>query len=151
MKSIKMLIMCWIFWFFCLVNMSFAYKELLIEKRGGRPIRVIKVVLDGEHLPLRTEEKQLSSSQKTLAEIRQLMVHSSVQMIIPLVRLTEKDWRILFLRECSLETVKIGVDFEEIRVSEWYFPLINREIHFLYREIHEKVISDFEVISTRID
>lgn len=28
---------------------TFAYKELLIEQRGGRPIRVIKVVLDGEH------------------------------------------------------------------------------------------------------
>lgn len=44
-----------VFWFFLLfgvfslINTSFAYKELLIENRGGRPIRVIKVVLDGEH------------------------------------------------------------------------------------------------------
>ena len=27
----------------------FAYKEVLIENRGGKPIRVIKVVLDGQH------------------------------------------------------------------------------------------------------
>ncbi len=27
---------------------SFAYQEVLIEERGGKPIRVIKVVLDGE-------------------------------------------------------------------------------------------------------
>lgn len=31
------------------ISSSFAYQELMIEKRGGRPIRVIKVVLDGEH------------------------------------------------------------------------------------------------------
>ena len=28
---------------------TFAYKELIIENRDGKPIRVIKVVLDGEH------------------------------------------------------------------------------------------------------
>jgi len=26
-----------------------AYQEILIEERGGKPIRVIKVILDGEH------------------------------------------------------------------------------------------------------
>lgn len=26
-----------------------AYKELLLENRGGHPIRVVKVILDGEH------------------------------------------------------------------------------------------------------
>ncbi|HOQ79161.1 MAG TPA: phosphodiester glycosidase family protein [Candidatus Absconditabacterales bacterium] len=31
------------------VGNVFAYKELLLEVRGGKPIRVIKVVLDGEH------------------------------------------------------------------------------------------------------
>lgn len=35
---------------FCgLWGISHGYKELMIEERGGRPIRVIKVVLDGEH------------------------------------------------------------------------------------------------------
>lgn len=42
----------WLFSFllsFLTISSSFAYQELMIEKRGGRPIRVIKVVLDGEH------------------------------------------------------------------------------------------------------
>ena len=34
---------------FSFVWNTFAYKELLIENRGGKPIRVIKVVLDGQH------------------------------------------------------------------------------------------------------
>lgn len=68
MKSIKMLIMCWIFWFFCLVNMSFAYKELLIEKRGGRPIRVIKVVLDGEHFVVASPAKDGGETTEQLAK-----------------------------------------------------------------------------------
>ena len=35
-------------WLFFVGNV-FAYKELLLENRGGKPIRVIKVVLDGQH------------------------------------------------------------------------------------------------------
>lgn len=31
------------------LNPLYAYQELMIEERGGKPIRVIKVVLDGEH------------------------------------------------------------------------------------------------------
>lgn len=39
-----------LFSFFCLFfNFSGAYQEVLIEERGGKAIRVIKVVLDGEH------------------------------------------------------------------------------------------------------
>lgn len=34
---------------FNIQNHTHAYKELMIEERGGKPIRVIKVVLDGEH------------------------------------------------------------------------------------------------------
>ncbi|MBF0932457.1 MAG: hypothetical protein HXJ92_03585, partial [candidate division SR1 bacterium] len=38
-----------LFCLFGLTNSSFAYKELMIEERGGHAIRVIKVGLDGEH------------------------------------------------------------------------------------------------------
>lgn len=34
---------------FWLLPNTYAYKELMIEERAGKPIRVIKVVLDGEH------------------------------------------------------------------------------------------------------
>ncbi len=34
---------------FLSIGSTFAYKELIIENRDGKPIRVIKVVLDGEH------------------------------------------------------------------------------------------------------
>lgn len=30
-------------------NGVFSHQEILIEERGGKPIRVIKVILDGEH------------------------------------------------------------------------------------------------------
>ena len=46
-KLIYWLVLSFICFFF--VNSSYAYKELLIENRGWRPIRVIKVVLDWEH------------------------------------------------------------------------------------------------------
>lgn len=44
----------YIFWFFSLIGFTiasstFAYKELLIENRDKHPIRVIKVILDGQH------------------------------------------------------------------------------------------------------
>ncbi|MDR0369449.1 MAG: hypothetical protein LBH96_02725 [Candidatus Peribacteria bacterium] len=32
-----------------MISSTFAYQEILIEERGGKPIRVIKVILDGEH------------------------------------------------------------------------------------------------------
>ncbi|HKL44231.1 MAG TPA: phosphodiester glycosidase family protein [Candidatus Absconditabacterales bacterium] len=41
--------MLFIFALFFFVGNVFAYKELLLENRGGKPIRVIKVVLDGQH------------------------------------------------------------------------------------------------------
>ncbi len=43
----KKLILCFVILLF--VGNVFAYKELLLEVRWGKPIRVIKVVLDGEH------------------------------------------------------------------------------------------------------
>ena len=38
-----------IFSFLILPNYVSAYQEILIENRGGHAIRVIKVILDGEH------------------------------------------------------------------------------------------------------
>ena len=38
-----------IFSFLVLPNYVSAYQEILIENRGGHAIRVIKVILDGEH------------------------------------------------------------------------------------------------------
>jgi hypothetical protein len=38
-----------IFSFLVLSNYVAAYQEILIENRGGHAIRVIKVILDGEH------------------------------------------------------------------------------------------------------
>jgi hypothetical protein len=35
-----------------------AYQELLIEERGGKPIRVIKVILDGEHFVVSSIAKE---------------------------------------------------------------------------------------------
>ncbi|MCK9466853.1 MAG: phosphodiester glycosidase family protein [Candidatus Absconditabacterales bacterium] len=43
----KKLILAFMTLFF--IGNVFAYKELLLENRGGKPIRVIKVILDGEH------------------------------------------------------------------------------------------------------
>ncbi len=48
--------------------MSFAYKELLIEKRGGRPIRVIKVVLDGEHFVVASPAQDWGATTEQLAK-----------------------------------------------------------------------------------
>ena len=38
-------------------NYTYAYQELLIENRGGHPIRVIKVILDGEHFVISSVAK----------------------------------------------------------------------------------------------
>lgn len=48
MKIILRILSVFILSLLCLWN-TFAYKELLIENRGGKPIRVIKVVLDWQH------------------------------------------------------------------------------------------------------
>jgi len=45
MKKILRILCILLFWFSFIWN-AFAYKELLIENRGGKPIRVIKVILD---------------------------------------------------------------------------------------------------------
>lgn len=37
---------------------TFAYQEILIEERGGKAIRVIKVILDGEHFVVASPAKQ---------------------------------------------------------------------------------------------
>jgi hypothetical protein len=39
-------------------NFTVAYQELLIEERGGKAIRVIKVVLDGEHFVVASVAKE---------------------------------------------------------------------------------------------
>ncbi|MDR0860652.1 MAG: hypothetical protein LBO09_06890 [Candidatus Peribacteria bacterium] len=39
-------------------NFTTAYQEVLIEERGGKPIRVIKVVLDGEHFVVASVAKE---------------------------------------------------------------------------------------------
>jgi hypothetical protein len=44
-----MLIFCIFSLVFFIGNRTSAYQELLIEERGGKAIRVIKVILDGEH------------------------------------------------------------------------------------------------------
>jgi hypothetical protein len=57
-----------LFGIFFLLNTSFAYKELLIEKRGGRPIRVIKVVLDGEHFVVASPASDGGATTEELAK-----------------------------------------------------------------------------------
>ena len=48
MKKLKIIFLLFLMSFSFIWN-TFAYKELLIENRWWKPIRVIKVVLDGEH------------------------------------------------------------------------------------------------------
>ena len=43
--------------YLALGNYTSAYQELLIENRGGHPIRVIKVILDGEHFVISSVAK----------------------------------------------------------------------------------------------
>ena len=50
------------FWF------ASAYQEILIEERGGRPIRVIKVVLDGEHYVVSAVAKQWGETLEDLTK-----------------------------------------------------------------------------------
>ena len=51
MKNVgKLKIIFLLFLMFCsFIWNVFAYKEVLIENRGWKPVRVIKVVLDGQH------------------------------------------------------------------------------------------------------
>ena len=48
MKKVKIIFLLSLMFFSFIWNV-FAYKEVLIENRGGKPIRVIKVVLDWQH------------------------------------------------------------------------------------------------------
>ena len=48
MKKVKIIFLLFLM-FVCFIWNTFAYKELLIENRWWKPIRVIKVVLDWEH------------------------------------------------------------------------------------------------------
>ena len=43
---------------FTLYCSTLAYQEILIEERGGKPIRVIKVILDGEHFVVSAVAKE---------------------------------------------------------------------------------------------
>lgn len=68
MKRQKAFWFFFLFGIFFLLNTSFAYKELLIEKRGGRPIRVIKVVLDGEHFVVASPASDGGATTEELAK-----------------------------------------------------------------------------------
>ena len=67
MKKLLYWFMFLIIWFF-VSNSAFAYKELLIENRGGRPIRVIKVVLDGEHFVVASPAENWWATTEQLAK-----------------------------------------------------------------------------------
>ena len=43
---------------FLFLGLSHAYQEVLIEERGGKAIRVIKVILDGEHFVVSSVAKE---------------------------------------------------------------------------------------------
>ncbi|MDR3168649.1 MAG: hypothetical protein LBU27_02620 [Candidatus Peribacteria bacterium] len=50
---------CFLFFlFFFSSSFVSAYQEMLIEERGGKPIRVIKVILDGEHFVVSSVAKE---------------------------------------------------------------------------------------------
>ena len=51
-----------------LSNVTYAYKELLIENRGGKPIRVIKVVLDWEHFVVASPAENWGATVEQLAK-----------------------------------------------------------------------------------
>lgn len=68
MQGFKRWLLSAFFAFFLLSSSSFAYKELLIEKRGGRPIRVIKVVLDGEHFVVASPAQDGGATTEELAK-----------------------------------------------------------------------------------
>jgi exopolysaccharide biosynthesis protein len=55
-SGIKSLLSVLLLWSF--MASTFAYQEILIEERGGKAIRVIKVVLDGEHFVVASPAKQ---------------------------------------------------------------------------------------------
>ena len=49
-------------------NTSFAYKELMIENRAGKAIRVIKVILDGEHFVVASPANDGGATLEQLAQ-----------------------------------------------------------------------------------
>ena len=155
MKRQKAFWFFFLFWVFFLLNSSFAYKELLIEKRGGRPIRVIKVVLDGEHFVVASPASDGGATTEELA--RKVWGDTAINaaffvlMIIRVVKLMGKGWRILFQKEYLWEMGKIGVDSGEIPVLGWFFLLISKGILFLFRKILESRMLDFGVIPIRIN
>jgi hypothetical protein len=64
MKKISFLFLFFVFFFSaCFVS---AYQEVLIEERGGKPIRVIKVILDGEHFVVASVAKEGGESLEDL-------------------------------------------------------------------------------------
>ena len=66
MKVFRYLVLA-LFSFF-LVSSTFAYQEILIEERGGKPIRVIKVVLDGEHFVVASPAKSWGETLEQLTK-----------------------------------------------------------------------------------
>ena len=60
--------LAFIFSFIIVHNTWYAYKELLIENRWGRPIRVIKVVLDWEHFVVVSPSENWGSTTEELAK-----------------------------------------------------------------------------------
>lgn len=68
MKWTKFLSLSAFFLLFFFLNRSLAYKELLIEERGWRPIRVIKVVLDGEHFVVASPAQDGGATTEELAK-----------------------------------------------------------------------------------
>ena len=67
-KKYFFLIISLLFFVFFNINISNAYKELLIENRGWRPIRVIKVVLDWEHFVVASPSKNWGATTEQLAK-----------------------------------------------------------------------------------
>ena len=49
--------------FFSFVCFACAYQEILIEERGGKAVRVIKVILDGEHFVVSSVAKDGGETQ----------------------------------------------------------------------------------------
>ena len=152
-KKIKI----WLFILFTLIgtgiSSTHAYQELMIEERWGKPIRVIKVVLDGEHFVVASPAGLWWDTTENLAKKVWGNTAINAAFFCPddysNCRINGKRVTHTISERVFLWDGKSRSPFGEIPVLEQFSLLTKKENLFLYKKIVDFMMKASEVISIK--